>query len=607
MSVAQRAPTQAASQSPGEAVSNLLLHTTRVALGSISLDHVYGYSPLENSPTATRLLTLLPGKRADPIRIFLHDVDLKTPTSYEALSYAWGDEMDRRKIFCDGKVIYVTKNLEAAILQLRQEKTARVLWIDAICINQTSVEEKNHQVTMMGTIYQEAEKVIVWLGEEDDDTPQLHRFMHAAITQESSGSWSSYKPATAEFGRLLQIPEAEIKRIIFAFLRRPWFRRMWVVQEFVLAKVLEMWIGSYRIDAEETSVIFTRHFFGWEIAQENRTFMGLMRLRKQRTTTSHPLILAHVNRDRNCKDSRDKVYAILGMSHPEFSKIIVPDYAKPVRDVYVEFASLCLTRRYGLLALSMAGMESVNTDIVLPTWVPNWRDPKSFNDIAAEYKRKAAWGTKASVSSVVGSEELHVRGNIIDVVDSVCEVYWRMSDGPLSDSKAAECLHSWASFVLDRLEQLKKIANGDNEILIALGEMMTWKALKADGGKNSNDHIKLLAAMHAVSAHKSRPGSPNSQRLQERSQKDNIDYGFIKWTTAHPTGRRLYVTREGRMGIGPLSLQPGDITCLFYGGSYVYSLRPEGTRFLFVGDGYLHGVMNGEGVDQDKARDFILI
>lgn len=86
---------------------------------------------------------------------------------YEALSYTWGDLTEKRPIKCCNEPFLVTENLFPALRHLRYADRGRVLRIDAICINQKSIPERNQQVGIMGHIYKSARKVTIWLGEDE--------------------------------------------------------------------------------------------------------------------------------------------------------------------------------------------------------------------------------------------------------------------------------------------------------------------------------------------------------------------------------------------------------------------------------------------------------
>jgi len=114
-----------------------------------------------------RLLTLLPSSSRDAsLDIQLTVADLSDNPQYEALSYAWGDDMGSAAVNCQGTVIPVTSNCESALRRLRYRDKPRTLWVDAICIDQTlrANDERNHQVRLMGEIYASAKQVILWFG-----------------------------------------------------------------------------------------------------------------------------------------------------------------------------------------------------------------------------------------------------------------------------------------------------------------------------------------------------------------------------------------------------------------------------------------------------------
>jgi hypothetical protein len=126
----------------------------------------YSYQPL-SQPRFIRLLTLSPSPSpSKPIRCHLRQASLDDASkTYEALSYTWGARNGTVPISCDGQTLLVTPNCESALRHLRNRLTSRVLWVDAVCIDQGSAEEKSTQVPLMGDIYALASQVVVWLGQ----------------------------------------------------------------------------------------------------------------------------------------------------------------------------------------------------------------------------------------------------------------------------------------------------------------------------------------------------------------------------------------------------------------------------------------------------------
>ena len=127
------------------------------------------YEQLDVARKEFRLLNLLPGKPSDPVKCELEVwcCDKNQCRQYEALSYVWGDTPGPSTIVLRDQHMHVTSNLESALRHLRFEDHHRILWIDALCINQDDLRERNHQVRQMRSIYQFATRVVVWLGPAD--------------------------------------------------------------------------------------------------------------------------------------------------------------------------------------------------------------------------------------------------------------------------------------------------------------------------------------------------------------------------------------------------------------------------------------------------------
>jgi len=185
------------------------------------------YSPLLQQGN-TRLLRLLPHKDAEaPIQCQLFEYPLQEPNRgahlYDALSYVWGSEQDKQPIFIqsDDKVddstgknrrLLVTANLHAALSHLRDRFLERVMWIDAVCINQEDDDEKGRQVQSMAKIYACANRVIVWLREAASDSDKALTAIRKA----------------AKARRESPITNKPTLQAIFALLEREWFQRIWV-------------------------------------------------------------------------------------------------------------------------------------------------------------------------------------------------------------------------------------------------------------------------------------------------------------------------------------------------------------------------------------------
>ncbi|KIM93325.1 hypothetical protein OIDMADRAFT_74457, partial [Oidiodendron maius Zn] len=155
------------------------------------------------------------------VSITIEHVSLINPPSYIALSYCWGDQSETQTISIDGRKFQVTSNLEAALRQLRADGCVR-LWADAICINQQDTEERSKQVLQMSYIYKRARKVVAWTGlagsGSDGAIVLIGNLAHALAQVDISLS-----------------RDTESWSALSSFLDRPYWRRVWVIQEITVA------------------------------------------------------------------------------------------------------------------------------------------------------------------------------------------------------------------------------------------------------------------------------------------------------------------------------------------------------------------------------------
>ena len=170
------------------------------------------YSQLPQS--SIRLLRLLPSaKDLDNLRCELFEYPLqdsdKASHPYEALSYAWGSESRPKSITVNNQDLDVTQNLYTALLHLCDHACSRVMWIDAICIDQDDEKDKEHQIPLMAEIYAKAYRVVVWLGDAEGGIDQVLELICRARKNSA---------------KLLRK-----ERSVTELLQRPWFQRIWVL------------------------------------------------------------------------------------------------------------------------------------------------------------------------------------------------------------------------------------------------------------------------------------------------------------------------------------------------------------------------------------------
>lgn len=152
----------------------------------------YQYTPLDRGSREIRLITILPGDVENELYCECFHTKLEDAPDYECLSYAWGAPDLARTILIDGCTLHITANLEVALRHLRYASDKRVMWIDAICINQEDKPERSQQVGIMGDIYASAQRVVVWIGPEDKTSNRALEFLRVMgkeRARELSNTW----------------------------------------------------------------------------------------------------------------------------------------------------------------------------------------------------------------------------------------------------------------------------------------------------------------------------------------------------------------------------------------------------------------------------------
>jgi len=182
-----------------------------------------------------RLLLLERDSTKPEIHCHLIPASFEERFRYEALSYTWGDpSAELRSIWLNGYPFRVTRNLYSALQKLRKPlpngEQYRFLWIDSLCIDQNNNQDRNHQVSNMGKIYQQAALVLVWLGEQSRYSDQAIDFIEKVHALWQLGVLEYYSRPRSE-----HYTEPEWKAINFLF-RKEYWQRTWIIQEIQLAK-----------------------------------------------------------------------------------------------------------------------------------------------------------------------------------------------------------------------------------------------------------------------------------------------------------------------------------------------------------------------------------
>jgi len=218
------------------------------------------YQPLNPGTKEIRLVTIVAGSFHDDINLRLTRTNLEDKPTFEAISYAWGDPNITKGVNLDDYPFEVTTNLEAALRHLRLETENRTFWIDAVCVNQKDLPERSSQVQLMRDIYTECSDCVVWLGEEGHETADAIATIEYLASGMHFYDWPTFSSMFA--GTKITHLEPAVWReylkrhpsgfsSLAVFMRRAWWTRAWVLQEFVLPRAVRFMCG-HRVFTRET-------------------------------------------------------------------------------------------------------------------------------------------------------------------------------------------------------------------------------------------------------------------------------------------------------------------------------------------------------------------
>ncbi|KAJ4324085.1 hypothetical protein N0V84_004051 [Fusarium piperis] len=416
---------------------------------------LYGALDLHSNPDAIRLVELLPGTTKDPIRCNLRiESRADEQLSYEALSYVWGNPKpdELMDIELGGQQAPVTPNLHCALSYLRLASSSRLLWIDALCINQTNVPERNDQVAKMAAIYQSASSILIFLGDTENDKKPSENLSYADLftflnrevdifafgenhhddeDYKKENEQTRFKQAIRETG----VQKIPLLRAFFHLCSREWWNRLWILQEYAIAsrdpifmlgkwqttgtsllRDMEMLANQHRraFTQEETRI---RHYNSTPY-YPMRQASDVLNCRPARTdgfeykSWLYPLLISTHSW---CIDPRDIIYGRHALMQPVLQELLGPDYSLTTEELYEKVAIWLLMFERGV---SMFWDFPVRLSPHLPSWVPDFSKPRQMSDVDVKwevYEEKLCFDPYPAIFN----GEMALYGRPIDTVEEV--------------------------------------------------------------------------------------------------------------------------------------------------------------------------------------------
>ncbi|KAJ4985520.1 heterokaryon incompatibility protein [Stagonosporopsis vannaccii] len=531
----------------------------------------YPGGPLDGE-NSYRVLHLEPGQAGSVIYFQLESIVPSTNTStqaYEAVSYTWGDANLQHEIFCrdnsagDPAPLRVTASCHAALQNLRFADRPRILWIDAICINQSNIDERNAQVKIMGRIFAGASQVVVYLGEDADDSDLVME-------------WYKNEYNVSDYPRkdiAVSKPSLDAR---FAFAERAWFTRTWILQEVANAQRVLIKCGARTLpwEAYDFGDVF------WTCNVQN-----VLRLVKRiRTLVDEPpesILLDVLKATRSCisSDPRDKVYGILPLIPQHLiPSCLRPDYNVSPQELFVRVASYL----YPWLGPSMLDYVSENQMDLLPSWVPDW---SSMQDGSRKLSPRNAGGKPpdgrhAPIPGTVRNGRLHIESVHIGSISKIS------SRSTIYETGMGVVMMEWLSMAdalrKDPLDCGRASSDLDSNSMTDFKKVITQDKYPTYGR-----FIKEVIISWCIRPRNKYPEFSFHSGHHEVSRQ--IVRGCI--------GRRFAILGSHTLALVPAAARLDDVVHVLAGTSVPYLLRKKGDVYTIVGECYVQGIMDGEAVD----------
>jgi len=652
------------------------------------------YKPLNSIRGDIRLIKLQGAElSSSAIRCSLIQTPLSTAPEYRALSYVWGKSDSESAITVDDEQFQVTPNLLSALRHLR-DKNEYVLWVDAICINQESIPEKNNQVPRMSEIYQTALETFVWLGESDETVPvafNLFSFL-AAKFQGLDLDEAALAECVSKEPTLLDKRLWEYVKQLFT---REYWGRAWIYQEFVVANKLQLVCGNHQLDSNvlnlavlamavcfsATGEEFLTKETGDMISKALGSIGPMIEHRQHRVSRRNFETMAHKlephqkelgrqieinlglsridlvtlvlqNRWRECTEPRDSIYAYIGAAEDKLNMPV--DYSKPVQEIFHDLFAIHAKVSGDLTLLSMSGLSTFGEEkhLIRPSWSPDLADKSKIHHLSP--KTRVGNGTSEFIifrarPSFPGNGLISTSGVRIGFIKSFTEVLDQQIVSLEKWSRLFEKHHSsdavpWQLACFRTLtadwsaQKYRQLAATNSSFILAgicksfmenatgfmyamaLATFATWSDLEQAAldqrlleaqrpAKWTYQNalavwtgLESFAMMDPDLVQQYILGSEDRWMNQLWDKDYNPTYEELKTnyeavltsTLGACRRRRLFVTADGLVGLGPACVEPDDIVCSVRGCHVPLVIRASGDKYLIVGECYVDGFMDEE-------------
>lgn len=579
--------------------------------------------------------------------------DLDEP--FWAISYFWGPDPDGpapSTFTSDRGKMPITESLASCLKCLRRKRVSTLLWADALCINQNNPMEKALQVRRMGSLYHQAEKVLVWLGtsghkSESSPAMELMADLHRPFCH-TRGRCRTRKGLSERNTNATRVPDLSWKELD-GFLGHSWFTRSWIVQEAAVCPKMTMVCGQSEMEWDcfmeslmECSNGLNRHGG----LDDNGAFLA----------NSRPALALHSLRERyqggakfdflrlldmfsytQASRARDKLFALQNLARDVATEdpLFAPDYDSPEQEVLAKYAKGLVHRGRGLDLLYRAGGDKSSN---ICSWVPDLLNSQRRETTISTWDAAGREGGFCAGRPVpprihlqdMGSQNvpiLAVRGSIIDEVEDCFELH--LSAGMrVAFADVLERMRGYTSHLVDYpgFEQAPEATTRK------WTDKLMIKCLVGDA--RGPQVVSKQSTTYSTEASRRAPVTTATWKDSDWERILDLDLGQNAWKykeeTSPESQRRLMqfwetavafadnipravfaTTKKRYAGIIPGAAQPGDKIFIADGAKVPFIISRSArvtTCYRLVGECYIHGIMySPPSTAPDKGTDIFLI
>lgn len=589
------------------------------------------YQPLP-SEHSIRLIDLHPATDPfAPLECTIVETPLSTAENqFEAVSYAIGNQPRSVGIlFSEQTYRPITEQLSAALCLFRLSNQNRLLWVDALTINQDDVEEKASQVSLMSRIYASARVILAWLG-EDDGRAQIAIETCQTFAQETVDYWQQditrdwvyrFAHRSPRLSRQHDdlLVDATAGKAILALFARPWWHRRWVVQEVALARQVIVYCGkhsfhwvvpfialklmSYLRDGSPRNSWNRRGTPGLEHFTAAINLLAVRHSRSRHDPGSDHSkalkLLIHLDRH-HCTDPRDLVFSLIGIASDlnDFK----PDYHEYYTTIFRRFAEYCLFNNNDLKILSFANPMAQSS------YVPDLLRGPATPVHSRIMQFRAGKQDQPCIQKSWDCNPI-IQGYVFDRISQDCDL---QNLRALTKCQVVDhVLRRWyaiSQHVSRQLDQSPEYLSGTFVDTLVYGN----RSNNLTNRQTFEEHPQIDQSFHRLLQSFTRYPNPEAAwQALEREEEEAYSRGqggaqdplnLARAIARNCANRRFVFTSSSKryLALVPPTTRVTDIICIFSGSECPIVLRPETrasdghTVYRVVGDCYVHEMMYGE-------------